>query len=213
MEDFSDDHEREILEPVCAAYSRYRWVYIPKFIAADHLPAFITETLASTSRRVTVGLQKYWWTEYAIDRASGLGSLLTSEQVHTLAEKASGRELSRNTSIWAQAYHVGERIAWHRDGAGEIQLLVCLQATAPECGGAFCLRADRKQETLNLKAGDAILFKASQLPHSTTVICLPTAHTPSPRVTAVARFFLRTEPGGCVGGVIPPATLVTCSRC
>jgi hypothetical protein len=177
------------LSDLTAAYLRNLWVHIPKFVTEDRLSRFIEEIYTSKSRRATVGRGTEWWTEYVIDRRTSLGAFLTSEYVHCAAEAVAGRELSNKVSIWAQSYQLGERIAWHRDGAGDIQLLLCIQATHPDFGGAFCLRSQRKQFALNLQSGDAILFKACLLPHSTTRICSNSSQFSPVRITAVARFF------------------------
>jgi hypothetical protein len=153
---------------------------------------FRDDVLSAPKKRVTVGSSNEYWTEYAINSKSALGALLKSKLVFDLAQSAAGKVLSRQITIWAQSYQVGERIAWHRDIAGEIQFLLSVQSPDEDAGGRFCLRANETEIALSLKDGDALLFKATALAHSTTRIVGSMTDAPR-RVTAVARFFARAD--------------------
>ena len=165
-------------------------MFVPEMVPNQQLSSFRDDVLLAPSKRVTVGSGREYWTEYAINGRSSLGAFLKSKPVFDLAQSAARKALSRGIKIWAQSYQVGERIDWHRDIEGEIQLLLSVQSPDENSGGRFCLRAKHTEIALSLRNGDAILFKATVLPHSTTRIVGPISTAPQ-RITAVARFFAR----------------------
>jgi hypothetical protein len=168
----------------------HQWVLLPKMVSRLKVSRFRDDVLSAPKKRVTVGSSDEYWTQHAINSKSSLGAFLESRLVFNLAQLAAGQALSRRVTIWAQSYQIGERIAWHRDITGEIQLLLCIQSPEENAGGQFCLRANEAEITLSLKDGDALLFKATALDHSTTRIVGAMTHAPL-RITAAARFFAR----------------------
>ncbi len=86
-------------------------------------------------------------------------------------------------------YGTGEYINPHVDGAGHVQVVLCVRASAPENGGALCLRHYDEDDCYHLAAGDAILFRATEVEHW-TVPLVPTTYDPRPeRVVICARYF------------------------
>lgn len=164
-------------------------LFLPSLVAGAELSAFLGDALAGTSRRVTVGNGKECWTEYKIGEDCTLGAFLRGDTVFALAREAAPVMLKRPPAVWAQSYQPGERIAWHRDDSGAIQLLLCLEAPPAEYGGVFCMRFEKREIHLALKPGDAVLFRASAIPHSTTRLIARAPAPLPPRVTAVARFY------------------------
>lgn len=175
---------------ICEAYSKQQWAFVPQMVSPVRLSRFRDDVLSAPSKRVTVGSSNEFWTEYAVRSRSALGAFLKARSVFDLAQAAARQALSRQITIWAQSYQAGERIAWHRDSAGEIQLLLCIQSPGENAGGEFRLRANETEIALRLEDGDALLFKASALPHSTTRIIGAATGAPQ-RITAAARFFAR----------------------
>jgi hypothetical protein len=182
--------EQEI-DSVRIDYRSKQWALIRNFVRRPRLAGFCKDVLSAPSRRVTVGSRSEWWSEHQIDKSSSLGEYLRGPSVFAVAQYATDIKLSTNVSIWAQSYNLGERIAWHRDGTGEVQLLICLQSTDQGCGGRFCIRWNGKKEVIDLLDGDAILFRATALPHCTTRVLSP--ERTRPRITAVARFFAESH--------------------
>jgi hypothetical protein len=129
------------------------------------------------------------WTEYKINELSSIGSFLGSNSVYELASAASDSTLERIPSIWAQSYVNGERISWHRDRYGKIHILVCLDAPHRSSGGLFCMRINGDEISLELRPGDALLFNAAEIEHSTTRLEGNEVDPNPRRITAVARFF------------------------
>jgi hypothetical protein len=176
-------------------YLNQQWVLVPRMASRVQLSRFRDDVLSAPKKRVTVGSSKEYWTEYAINAKSALGVFLKSRPVFDLVRSAANQALSRRATIWAQSYQVGERIAWHRDSAGEIQFLLCVKAPGEDAGGRFCLRANKAEIALSLSDGDALLFKATALSHSTTRIVGSISGAPQ-RITAVARFFALADGEG-----------------
>jgi hypothetical protein len=178
---------------ICHTYLNHQWVLVPRMVPRLQISRFRDDVLLAAKKRVTVGSSNEYWTEHAINAESSLGAFLNSKPVFDLAQSAAGKVLSRRITIWAQSYQVGECIAWHRDVVGEIQFLLSVQSPDENAGGRFCLRANGTEIALSLKDGDALLFKASALAHSTTrIVGSMTAAAPQ-RITAVARFFARAD--------------------
>jgi hypothetical protein len=175
---------------ICDAYLNQQWALVPQAVSPSRLSRFRADVLSAPSKRVTVGSSTEFWTEHAVRTNSTLGAFLKSRVIFNLVQSAAGKPLSRRITIWAQSYRVGERIAWHRDSLGEIQFLLCVQSPGDDAGGRFCLRANEMEIVLRLEDGDALLFKASSLPHATTRVVGAATDAPQ-RITAVARFFAR----------------------
>ncbi len=171
-------------------YRSRQWSLIRNLVDECSLSVCLAEVLSGSARRVTVGRGTEWWSEYPVSETGPLGKLLRSAVIFNLIQCVVGAKLSERVTTWAQSYQMGERIAWHRDKEGEIQLLVCLQPSDQECGGHLCLRANGVQTSVNLAGGDAVLFKATALPHCTTRIVGTGRANPRMRVSAAARFFL-----------------------
>jgi hypothetical protein len=172
------------------AYRSRKWSLIRNLVDARSSSACLAEVFSVPARRVTVGGGTEWWSEYPVSEAGPLGQLLRSPSIFDLLQYVIGAELSEQVTTWAQSYQVGERIPWHCDKEGEIQLLLCLQPTDLECGGQFCIRENGLQTSVDLSGGDAVLFKATALPHCTTRIVETGRTNPRMRVSAAARFFL-----------------------
>lgn len=178
-----------------ADYQQRHWVLLPGLVPKSALPVLVHDALAAPARRVTVGNNKERWTEHAIDGSCALGEFLESACVFDLAQAASDVPLTSRPAIWAQSYVAGERIAWHCDSIGQIQLLLCLEAPVATAGGLFCMRVDETEVRIALEPADALLFRASEIPHSTTRLTVTPDHPQPRRITAAARFFAAPKCG------------------
>lgn len=181
--------DADLLVEARAHYVGNKWVCLSRLVRPADLHQYELDVLHSTHRPATVGAGNEYWTEYAISHESALGRFLVSQSTRDVVQFVVGRKLRRRTRIWAQSYQVGERADWHRDGDGEVQLLVCIRSPDRGCGGDFCLKIDNNELRLTLRPGDCVLFKATDLLHGTTRILSSSADVVWPRITAVARFF------------------------
>jgi len=181
------------LGQIVAHYRRDHWVLLRNLISPAFISTCLCDVLNAPSKRVTVGEGVEWWTQHAIEVESSLGQFLISSSTLELASAAAGQALKKVPVIWAQVYEVGQMISWHRDGGGDIQFLVCLQAPSQQCGGAFCIRLNQSEFQIQLQAGDALLFKATDILHSTTRLVVGRDEPQPRRVTAVARFFAEQD--------------------
>jgi hypothetical protein len=177
------------LGQIVAHYRRDHWVLLRNLISPAFISTYLCDVLNAPSKRVTVGEGVEWWTQHAIEAGSSLGQFLNCSLTLELASTAAGRALRKAPVIWAQVYEVGQMISWHRDGGGDIQFLLCLQAPSQQCGGTFCMRLDESDVQIQLQAGDAVLFRATDILHSTTRLVVGREEPQPRRVTAVARFF------------------------
>jgi hypothetical protein len=171
-----------------------RWELIRQFIPSALLPTYTYEVLKSKARQVTVGEGSERWTEFKLEPKSQIGSFLQSLAVYNEVSAITGYSLGHCPKIWAQKYHIGQRISWHCDSEGLVQFLVCLQTSPSVCGGAFCMMVQKSEVQVHLEAGDAIIFEAARIPHCTTRLVAKEIDLSPLRVTAVARFFAKKAP-------------------
>jgi hypothetical protein len=178
------------LEKLSLLFERERWLLLPNVFDSKIASTLVNDLMSSSPRRVTVGAGNEWWDEYSVSEDSNLGSVLVSPIVVNTINSIWGREVNYTTRLWGQVYEVSQRIPWHTDGHGDIQFVLCLEAAPLGCGGTLLLRTKSGQIQVNLQVGDGLLFKATDLPHSTTPICMKENHVNPRRVVAVARFFI-----------------------
>lgn len=177
-------------EKLSLLFERERWLVLPNVFDPKIATTLVTDLMSSGPRQVTAGPRDEWWNEYSIAEDSNLGSVLVSPIVINAINSIWGREVSFTTRRWGQVYEVAQRIPWHTDGSGDIQFVLCLEAAPLGCGGALLLRTKSGQIQVNLQVGEGLLFTATNLPHSTTPICMTENHVNPRRVVAVSRFFI-----------------------
>jgi len=178
------------IKPVLDGHCLY---VISSFIDEGSRQALCEEALQGPSRRTCLGGQACeWWTEYGVRPEGRLSQALTGTYAYSLLKAADG--LNRwQPQMWVHHYANGERIPWHRDAAGDLQLVLCLLAPPAVNGGLFLLRPGSRTVSVDLRPGDAVIFKATKILHSTTRL-RPTAELPKPeRMVAVARFYKAME--------------------
>lgn len=113
---------------------------------------------------------------------------MAQEQVTELACTLMRAPIGR-IRAWTNCYAAGERISWHKDCAGDIQLLLLLAAAhSPDM--SLWLRGRAGPRPFSLTPGDAVLFSATRVEHETAA-SIGTV----PRISAVMRFFALHETG------------------
>ena len=173
-------------------YAANSWLLISSFLCASDASEYCREVVKSgETRRVTVGKSKQSWAEYGVPRASALAQLLTSRQLIAVLSYLTDSILNRRkTQLWSHAYGHGEYIPWHKDRDGTTQLLLSLQHPTHIKGGAFQMRFGRRECCILLHPGDALLFRATDISHSTTaVLNKGLCSLNDQRIVAVARYF------------------------
>lgn len=168
---------------------RYSWATLPRLVSPSETVPLIDELLSAPSKRVTVGASDRWWDEFAVKSDGELSKALHCRAIKILLSDLMGAATLRQIQLWGQIYQVGQYIPWHRDVSGTIQLLLCLESAPDGCGGQFLMHNKGVETSLSLTAGDGLLFRATDISHSTTQIMSTPAHPSPRRVVAVARFF------------------------
>jgi len=157
---------------------------------ADHclLPDLKSEALAGRSFRVTATEREdEVWSEHQIEPGGHLWTAMTSPMTENLIVCALERPIFIRRG-WANVYECGEKNGWHRDGEGDLQLVLCLEQ--PTSGGIFLASLRGCVAEINLRAGDALLFDATRLSHATTRV----KATNQRRITSVIRFYALPVP-------------------
>lgn len=171
------------------AYRVRGWFSGPCYLDRATIPMLIDDVMRGQPSRVTVGHGTESWIERTVEPDSRLYQAMTAPDLMELIWRAVGRNFSWRAQIWSSVYEVGERIAWHKDASGDIQVLFCLEPAPDGCGGLFCIKGSSSTIELNLGAGDIVVFNATGIEHCTTLLVATTQFSHPRRVVSVARFF------------------------
>lgn len=176
-----------LLPDLAERYTKERLVHLPGLISPDEAQQLLASTEYIPARRVWCGLEDVSWHEQTFEPGHPAHDFFEQEPAKNLVMALAGRQSYLGFTSWTSIYRVGEYINQHRDGAGSIQLLVCLQSPpGPANGGELVVGGSR----LFLRPGDAVVFEATALEHYTTPI-VPTAEDANPhRTVLVGRYFL-----------------------
>ena len=149
------------------------------------------ETRTAPSRRVICGAGEVNWQEHRISSASLMYRFFCSEPIINILNVCLDKHIAiEHIQCWASVYGLGEYINRHKDGCGDIQLILSLKAATAENGGWLNLEWRGETRHVFLETGDALCFLATEVEHFTDPL-VPTNDLPTPeRVTAVARYFL-----------------------
>jgi|GEM_PF-2488984 len=109
-----------------------------------------------------------------------------------------------NQVQWFNLYRNGQFIRGHRDAAGDLQMLFCIEAPPASEGGQLWL--NKVSNVIEMHPGDLLLFKASKLLHGTNLIA---SHSQSRRLTLNVRLWLDCSQSE-TAGAIPPGTEAEC---
>ena len=137
--------------------------------------------IQGSARRVSATeSQRDSWVQYDIEPHSLVWNSLMATPATELVPAALKRPIGQ-VECWSNLYAAGERIGWHKDRDGGVQLVLCLERALE--GGILVVRISGRQIACDLLPGDAVLFYATELPHATTRIIR------GRRITAVMRFY------------------------
>lgn len=181
---FSDDSR--------AKFVRNRFVYLTQFISPEQAHRFEVQTRNLPARRVQTGIGGVTWNEQQVPSSNPIYRLFIDRGVLGIlcaALEIEPETRARNVLCWIARYGEGEYIDAHRDGAGTIQLIVCLLASREENGGLLVLKSNDGEQRFFLRAGDAMLFEATTIEHRTTPLIRFKEYDNPTRVVAVARYY------------------------
>ncbi len=183
--------ESDSQNPIYASFIRRSHVTIRNLVSRSQIEAFHHEIKDFPSRRVICGTGEVSWIERAVRPASSLFIFFSSEPTCRILNACLRRPIIiKDVICWISVYKAGEYINRHRDGAGDIQLIVSLKAATSDNGGWLNLESCGEKHRVFLEEGDALCFSATQVEHYTEPLVKTTAVPNPERVTAVARYFL-----------------------
>lgn len=169
-------------------YEMNRFVFFPALLAPKDVNDLLRSTEPIPSRRVICHDEAVSWAEQTFERGHMAFDFFETQPVASLVCSLAGKLCVDKVVSWTSKYQKDEHIDPHRDRAGTIQLLVCLEA--PELaaqGGALVVGATK----LQLTPGDAVAFEATKLEHYTTPLLATKADPEPQRTVLVGRYFLR----------------------
>ena len=175
----------------CAeAFAKRPIVLLREFVVPPAAEGMYVATRRFSAHRVTCGDARVSWTERGIDSLSPEAEFFRSADcLQKVSPFLDGPATFREVRCWTSEYGLGEYINPHVDRAGDIQMVLCVRATAVDNGGSLCVRYCNEGESYHLTAGDAVLFRATDVEHW-TVPLVPTPDDPHPeRVVICARYF------------------------
>jgi hypothetical protein len=165
----------------------------PAFLTPEQITAFCESLKPIPILRVTCGKKEISWDEQRLAAGTPLFDFFLSREVlEKVAERVEAAgNMQPELRCWTSIYQAGEYINPHKDGSGDVQLLVCLRATERANGGTLVLEHAGRRTELQLAPGDGVLFKATEVLHYTTPL-LPLPSVPEPqRMVAVGRYYFQ----------------------
>jgi hypothetical protein len=179
--------EHDQIDHLARSYATQRFVVIRRLLADHRATALLTATRDAPRQRVTCGHRGVSWDQQNFDADHLAYQLFEVPALVTLVTGLTGMDRIDRISCWTSCYAVGEFINTHRDAAGTIHVLVCLQSPpSTDNGGVLIVEGN----DIWLLPGDAVAFEATKLEHSTTPL-VASAKEPDPRrVVLVGRYFL-----------------------
>ena len=173
---------------VAGLYARDSFVVLRNFISKEAAGTITEQAHRGCKTRVVQNAIS--WTEIGFAPGSLVHRIPELDEVKDLIRQATGHSGPYTSHTWANLYEAGEFIPWHRDSDGEIQLLLSLQSPPPARGGELLLGRPPKIAPLRLEPGDAVLFSARTLDHSTTALVPVPDGSAVQRLVASIRFYM-----------------------
>lgn len=176
-----------------ASFATAGFEYWPALISAQQIAEFCESIKGIPAERVTCGKKEISWGEQRIPASTPLYDFFLSGEVLGKVAHCMGKADPRQPELkcWTSIYKAGEHINPHKDGSGDVQLLLCLRAAESANGGTLVLEHAGRRSELQLLPGDAVLFKATEVTHHTTPL-LPSPSVPDPqRMVAVGRYYFQ----------------------
>ncbi len=183
--------DAEPLSVLADEYSRKGYALLPQLVDPKVAAEWESKYRSLPGRKVHVrsDRQVKWMEQTFSDPSQALDGLAFADGfIARIARIAGLNAIDRNrTEVWINRYGPGDRVPRHCDGAGDTQLVLCLQGLPePEKGGDLIIH----DEVIPLRAGDAVLFFARGAPHEIAPIgSAQVASSGYSRVTCVMRFF------------------------
>ncbi len=170
-------------------------VYLPKFLSPNLIGSFLQELSELSVRQAFSTKEDVRFTEQIIPKNTNTHRFFRSGEIQRFIMQVIAVDNAaklQSIKCWTSIYKSGEYIYPHFDKSGTTQLIICLQNGTPENGGELQIQAMNERLNIFLFPGDAVLFAASKLKHSTTTLTA-TNEVPSPvRKVAVARYYFET---------------------
>ncbi len=188
-------HQINLTHPLAALvdlYSKKEFLLMRGFISSEVAQWLLSTTSDVPVQRVTCGDESISFGQQNFSEEHPIFAFFRSEALKSLA-----RQLTRTDGYldrlicWTSIYEVSQYINAHTDIAGDLQIIVCLQATAQENGGELCVELLDGIQELLLAPGDAVIFNAAAIRHYTTSVVATNREMPPKRVVAVGRFYFR----------------------
>ena len=174
-------------------FRRKNWLMLPGLLESHAVIRLLAAIKECPSTRVCepTAPQGETWLEFQTASQPRIRELFFNPEILNFvygALSVSTETKITNFQSWANMYTAGERIAAHRDVAGDVQLLIQLE-TPPRQYGGHLLLGEECEEIL-LQPGDALLFEAKKILHQTTPI-VPRTHSEEQysRINLVGRYF------------------------
>ena len=167
-------------------YRLARYVVIPKMLPAASVATLLARTAGTEIERSNCDRANTFG-EQSFDATHPVAGFFTQADMLQLAQTLLGSAQISQVTCWSLVYAPGEFINPHKDAAGALQALICLQAPGSRQNGGELIVDG---QAFFLTKGDAIMFEATSLEHHTTPL-VGTADDPSPgRTVLVGRYFL-----------------------
>jgi len=172
-------------EALAEQYRQARHVVIPELLSAESVATLLAHTAGTVIERTTCARANTFG-EQSFEGTHPVADFFLQADMLQLVQIMSKCAQISKVTCWSLVYAPGEFISPHKDVAGAIQALICLQAPRSRRNGGELVVDGR---CFFLTAGDAIVFEATSLEHYTTPLA-GTADDPSPRRTVlVGRYF------------------------
>lgn len=175
-----------------------RYTVLPKYLNCLDIHTWLEKLDSLDTKRVVCGDPNISWNEIGIPTEHTIYNYFMSKEILQLIKhidhQNSRKEVAKLVT-WGCKYGLGEYINLHTDTQGNIQMLICLDAPDKKNGGVLHVRnSEGSFIPMFLSAGDAVIFRATEVPHFTTPI-EPSADCKQPRrLVVIARFFYSSNP-------------------
>ncbi len=175
-------------------FQKYAHYPILKFIESSIVHRLYSESLKFNTRQAEAGKQGVEWSERGIDLDSSIGCFFSQTSIVTILRQFLERSSKiTRCHIWTSEYKHNEYINPHKDTHGTIQLLICLKNECAPGSGILGMAYNGAHFYHDLKPGDAVLFKATDILHWTSPAIGKTDDAPC-RIVLVARYHFQDQP-------------------
>jgi hypothetical protein len=173
-----------------AAFRATGYLHVLRLLTPGAAEVLEQHTRRLAGHRVACGTPHVTWEEQGVPEDNDVHRLFSDGAlVGGLADLLGARQEGHRLTCWISRYREGEYISRHTDRAGSVQIVLLLGILSGAPGGTLMLTLPQGEVRLDLSPGDAVIFRASCIPHSTTpLVATPDCADPI-RTVAVARYF------------------------